>query len=74
MKKMCDEKKTKFQRTCRDAAALLSVVVVMLSLAVLAMVVLSGCVSADQESDLPWNAAQPWETAPAGFSNFGNRM
>ena len=35
---------------------------------------LGGCVSADQDSDLPWNAAQPWETAPAGFSNLGSRL
>ena len=50
----------------RGLAALLLV------LALTALV--GGCVSADQDSDLPWNAAQPWETAPAGYSNLGSRM
>ncbi|MBP7828970.1 MAG: hypothetical protein KA248_03535 [Kiritimatiellae bacterium] len=24
----------------------------------------SGCATPDQDSDLPWNTPQPWETAP----------
>jgi hypothetical protein len=25
----------------------------------------AGCATTDQESELPWNMSQPWETAPA---------
>jgi hypothetical protein len=29
-----------------------------------ALCALAGCATSDQESDLPWNMTQPWETAP----------
>ena len=29
-----------------------------------AMLFAGGCATTDQESDLPWNMTQPWETAP----------
>jgi len=45
-----------------------------LALAFLLLALLPACVDPNAESDLPWNAAQPWETAPAGFSNLGSRM
>ena len=45
-----------------------------LALAMLLLALLPACVDPNSESDLPWNAAQPWETAPAGFSNIGSRM
>lgn len=34
----------------------------LLSLATLLLA--AGCATPDQESDLPWNTPQPWETAP----------
>lgn len=43
-------------------------------LGLLLLALLPSCVDPGAESDLPWNAAQPWETAPAGFSNIGNRL
>ena len=44
-----------------------------LLLAALASLPLLGaCASADVESDLPWNAAQPWETTPAGMGVFNS--
>ncbi|MBP1590066.1 MAG: hypothetical protein IJT88_09940 [Kiritimatiellae bacterium] len=48
-------------------ALLLALLLLVLSLA-------TGCVDTSQDSDLPWNGAQPWETAPAGFSNIGSRF
>ena len=58
--------------TNRKAGLARVIAALLLTLALGAFVV--GCVSADQDSDLPWNAAQPWETAPAGFSNLGSRL
>ena len=49
-------------------------VIAALLLALALAALIGGCVSADQDSDLPWNAAQPWETAPAGFSDLGSRL
>lgn len=44
-----------------------------LLLAALAAAALCGaCASADAESDLPWNATQPWETTPAGMGVFNS--
>jgi len=30
----------------------------------LALFVLAGCATEREESDLPWNMTQPWESAP----------
>ena len=58
--------------TNRKAGLARVIAALLLALALGAL--LGGCVSADQDSDLPWNAAQPWETAPAGFSGLGSRL
>ncbi|NLB65735.1 MAG: hypothetical protein GX803_04615 [Lentisphaerae bacterium] len=29
------------------------------------LLLLAGCATTDQESELPWNMTQPWETAPS---------
>lgn len=38
----------------------------------LAAALCGACASADVESDLPWNATQPWETTPAGMGVFNS--
>lgn len=58
--------------TNRKAGLARVIAALLLALALGALV--GGCVNANQDSDLPWNAAQPWETAPAGFSNLGSRL
>lgn len=40
--------------------------------ALAALPLLGACASADVESDLPWNATQPWETTPAGMGTFNS--
>jgi hypothetical protein len=34
-------------------------------LALFAGLVLAGCATQREESDLPWNMTQPWESAPS---------
>lgn len=58
--------------TNRKAGLARVIAALLLALALGALV--GGCVNAGQDSDLPWNAAQPWETAPAGFSDLGSRL
>jgi hypothetical protein len=33
-------------------------------LSLLALLALAGCATEREESDLPWNMTQPWESAP----------
>jgi hypothetical protein len=33
-------------------------------LVTLALLVVQGCVTPDDDSDIPWNAPQPWEGSP----------
>lgn len=46
--------------------------VVLLFAALASLPLLGACASADVESDLPWNATQPWETTPAGMGAFNS--
>lgn len=46
--------------------------VILLACALAAAALCGACASADVESDLPWNATQPWETTPAGMGVFNS--
>jgi hypothetical protein len=46
--------------------------VILLACALACAALCGACASADAESDLPWNATQPWETTPAGMGVFNN--
>lgn len=39
--------------------------------AVSALLLAAGCATTDEESDLPWNMSQPWESSPGipGLNN-----
>lgn len=49
----------------------LRAILLLVALAALPLL-LGACASADVESDLPWNATQPWETTPAGMGAFNS--
>jgi predicted outer membrane protein len=44
----------------------------MITLLALAALLIAGCATLEDESDLPWNTPQPWEGSPAipGFNQY----